>query len=134
MNKKTLLAPLFAIALGGCLDTGNMLKSAPGVGEYYTFDTELMRLCQGQSRQCLELTVIVSDRLALDDVERAYGSPIKGPNYPLRLAETLLNPPQGQYEAQPQDENGRYYRLPVNPQTDAVWEALTHAFDSIYNS
>jgi len=133
MNK-LLLAPLLAVALSGCINTDNLLKPAAGVDEYYTFDSQQLRLCRGQSNNCYDLAVIVSDRLLLSPVEQAYGSQISGPNYPLQLAKTLLNPPHDEYEPQPQDEEGRYYRLPINQQTDAVWQALASAFDGLYNN
>lgn len=132
--KKTLLTPLFALALGGCIETGNLLQTAPGVGEYYTLDSERLILCQGQSNQCHRLSVIVSERRFLTPMENAYGTRISGPNYPLQLARTLITPPGGEYEAEPIGDSGRYYRLPVNRQTDAAWQALSNAFDSIYNS
>lgn len=133
MNK-LLLTPLLAVALSGCINTDNLLKPATGVDEYYTFDSQQLRLCRGQSKNCYDLAVIVSDRLQLAPVEQAYGSQISGPNYPLQLAQTLINPPHGEYQAQPQGEDGRYYRLPINQQTDAVWQALGNAFDGLYNN
>lgn len=133
MNK-IWLTPLLALALSGCINTDNLLKPAPGVDEYYTFDSQQLRLCRGESRTCHELSVIVSDRLVLKPVEQAYNSRINGPNYPMQLARLLLNPPHNEYDAQPIGDGEHTYRLPINDQTNAVWQALDTAFNNLYNN
>ncbi|MBS98194.1 MAG: hypothetical protein CMI01_05905 [Oceanospirillaceae bacterium] len=130
--KRTLLSSLALITLTGCIDSGNLLKREAGVGKYYLLDSERLMLCRGQSNDCRDLVLIASSEERMPAIEDAYGASIEPPNYPVSLARMIVNPPAQQYQAQALG-NGRYIQLPANDQTDAVWNALDGATDSIYS-
>lgn len=123
---------LLTPVLGGCLDS-KLLQRDPTIGQFYTLDSEKLTLCRGLSNQCHSLITIAYSRELLPEVERAYGSSVNGPNYPLSFAQLLMNPPGGEYKVSTVDSNGRYLRLPVNNQTDAAWNVLEEAMDQIYD-
>lgn len=130
MTRTALTAGLISLALAGC--GGDFLKQDPTVDQFYTLDSEKLQLCQGLTNSCMDLIPIASTQHLVPKIERAYGADLTGPNYPLNLARMLINPPDGSYKASPVDENGRYTRLPINEQTDTVWDVLKEAHESIY--
>ncbi len=130
--RTALTASLITLSLAGC--GGDFLKSDPTVDQFYTLDTEKLRLCQGLTNGCRDLIPIASAQHLAPKIERVYGADLTGPNYPLNLTRMMINPPGATYEASPVDENGRYVRLPINTQTDTVWDVLQEAHDSIYDN
>ncbi|SEG60919.1 hypothetical protein [Marinobacterium lutimaris] len=129
-TRTALTAGLITLSLAGC--GGDFLKQDPTVDQFYTLDSEKLMLCRGLTRECRDLIPIASAQHLAPKIERAYGTDLKGPNYPLNLTRMMINPPDGSYKASPVDENGRYIRLPINEQTDLVWDVLQEAHDSIY--
>ena len=131
---KKILLPLTAIAstalLSGCLT----LQPAPGVGEYYTLDTKKLTICMGDSHRCHTLIDFAYSQETLPPVENAYGKKVDGPNYPVEMARMMLNPPNNLYKASVKDSNGRYYKVPVNTQTNTVLRALEKASNTLYQS
>lgn len=123
---------LLLLALTGC--SANLLQDDPTVREFYRLDTQKLRLCQGLTGGCLDLSLIASGGENRPAIARAFKTEVSGPNYPLSLARLLLNPPGNEYKASVLDENGRYYKLPGNAQTDAAWQALQRSFDTLYGT
>ncbi len=123
---------LLLLTLTGC--SGSLLQRDPTVYEFYRLDTQKLRMCQGLSGGCLDLSLIAFGGENRPAIERAFNAKIAGPNYPLSLARMLLNPPGGEYQTKVIDENGRYYQLPGNAQTDATWQALQRSFDTLYDT
>ncbi|WP_432697619.1 hypothetical protein ACQUQP_04515 [Marinobacterium sp. YM272] len=130
--RTALTAGLIALSLTGC--GGDFLKQDPTVSQFYTLDTDKLLLCQGLSKSCRDLIPIASAQHLVPKIEQAYDGELTGPNYPINLARMLIDPPNGGYKASPVDENGRYVQLPINAQTDTVWDVLKQAHDSIYNN
>ncbi|MBV1788798.1 hypothetical protein KQ940_12100 [Marinobacterium sp. D7] len=135
MNKviSTLSAVLLGATLSGCIDTGDLMKQDPSVDQFYTLDKDRLLLCRGTSNQCQDLTLIASAEELMPQIERIYGGTISGPNYPVSLAKLITEPPQGQYKATPLGESGRYLQLPINRQTDSVWDTLKKARNQVYD-
>lgn len=134
MNRlyRWVLPLLLTPALGGCMDS-QLMQRDPTVDRFYSLDSETLQLCRGLSKQCHSLITIAYSRELLPKIEQAYGSEITGPNYPLSLAQLMMNPPGGEYKTSTVDSNGRYLRLPVNDQTDTAWHVLEQAFNQIYD-
>ncbi len=130
MKRLSLLAAV--LALGGCVNLSGALKEDPTADQFYTLDTRYYRFCRGETRDCQDLTSIVSVRAQLKPIERIYGRQIQGPNYPTDLARMILNPPDGSYTSTAIGDDGRYFRLPINRHTDTVWETIDQAYHSIY--
>ncbi|WP_188751293.1 hypothetical protein [Marinobacterium zhoushanense] len=114
---------LLALALGGCIDS-QLLQRDPTIGQFYTLDTERLRLCQGSSVLCHDLVIVAYSRTVLPEVEKIYGAEVRGPNYPLSFARLLMNPPGGEYQPSAVGSDSRYLRLPANELTDTAWRAL----------
>ncbi len=130
MKRLSLLAAV--LALGGCVNLSGALKEDPSADQFYTLDTRYYRFCRGETSDCQELTSIVSVRAQLKPIEQAYGRKIQGPNYPTDLARMILTPPDGSYQSEAMGDDGRYFRIPINPHTDTVWHTLDKAYQSIY--
>lgn len=129
-TRTALTAGLITLSLAGC--GGDLLKQDPTIDQFYTLDSEKLRLCQGLSNSCRDLIPFASALHLIPKIERGYDTDLKGPNYPLSLARLMIDPPNGDYKVSPVDENGRYLRLPINEQTDLVWDVLQEAHESIY--
>jgi len=123
---------LLGAMLAGCMGSSGLQRD-PTVDQFYTLNKERLLLCRGTSSQCQDLILIASAQEFLPPIERAYGTEVRGPNYPLSLAKLLMEPPQGQYEATPIGDSGRIVQLPINRLTDSVWQALKKARNTIYD-
>ena len=119
--------------LSGCIKTENLLQRDPTANQYYKLDSQDLRLCRGESRDCYALAHIVSAREKLRPMEAKFGQRVRGPNYPVNFARMLINPPADSYSVK-QLEGGRYYQLPVNDYTDSAWNALNQVHKAYYEN
>lgn len=137
MNKLTLrmlgITLLMAVFLSGCIKTQNLLQRDPTANAYYKLDSRDLRLCKGETTRCFAFAPIVSARTLLRPMETQYGQRVSGPNYPVNFARMLLNPPNDSYTAEQQDD-GRFYHLPVNEYTDSAWTVLEDVYKAYYDN
>ncbi|KEA64389.1 hypothetical protein ADIMK_1635 [Marinobacterium lacunae] len=129
--KRWALPLLLSLSVTGCIDS-QLLQRDPTIDQFYTLDKQKLRLCRGASSSCHNLVIVAYSLTVIPEIEQAYGGEINGPNYPVQLAQLLMNPPRGEYEATALGSEDRYLRLPVNSQTDTVWHALERANKQLY--
>ncbi|WP_417581815.1 hypothetical protein [Nitrincola sp.] len=133
MLYKIAMTLILGSLLSGCIKTDNLLQRDPTANQYYKLDSQDLRLCRGESRNCYGLAHIVSAREKLSEMETMYGQRVSGPNYPVNFARMLVNPPNGSYSVK-QLEGGRFYQLPVNDYTDSAWSALSQVHKAYYEN
>ena len=128
---RVLLTSLLALLISGCISTIQESAKATDTS-YYKVDLKNYTLCRGNSRQCHNLNTILSATEYARPIEKAYKQKITGPNYRASLLRAMLNPQDKSYEAEKLTANGRFYKLPVNEKTDAVWKAMAAIHDELY--
>ncbi|MGH1461670.1 MAG: hypothetical protein ACRBB6_06515 [Neptuniibacter sp.] len=124
-----------ALSLGGCV---NMDSLTPGKGtvydtSYYLLDTKYKFMCLGNSKECRDMTKVVSSRADLKPIEEIYGKEVTGPNYPATLARIIMYPEDQSYQAQPLGSEGRFFQIPINAKTRVVWDTLTDIEVDLFN-
>lgn len=132
---KRVVIPALIALLSGCADSLSLPQNDPSAEQFYTLDTQNLQLCRGNTKNCLSLTLIAVSLERAGPIERAYNTSLKGPNYPVSLAKLLISPPNQSYSATPLSQGKTTgYRLPINAQTNSVWNVLHDAYQSIYSS
>mgnify|MGYP000049765382 CR=1 FL=1 len=130
---RKLLVLTAMLALTGCMEFTGIKPVAETDKSFYVVDTKYMFLCRGLSQDCQEMSLIASGRMYYAEIENAYGQKLRGPNYPRSLARMMMKPADGSYVAKAIDENGRYYRLPINEKTNKVWRTLGDIHRWVYS-
>ncbi|WP_415906194.1 hypothetical protein ACMXYX_15005 [Neptuniibacter sp. QD72_48] len=132
--RNAVLLLIAGLSLSGCMsmDSLSLGKSEPTETDYYLVDTKFRFICLGNTTQCRDMTKIVSSRSQLAPIEEAYGTKVKGPNYPVSLTRMLLNPADGSYTSSPAGTTGRYFKIPVNDKTQIAWDALGTIESGLY--
>lgn len=128
---------LFLVAvlgLSGCVDVNSIMpeKGQAADRSYYLVDTKFRFMCIGNTKECRDMTKIVSSRAELKPIEEAYGKSVSGPNYPVSLARMVMYPDNGSYTATPVGNDGRFFSVPVNEQTKIVWDTLTSIEEKLF--
>lgn len=127
-----------ALILSGCVNLGAMkdsISNREGADtSYYLIDAKFRFFCLGNTRQCRDMTKVVSSRSMLVPIEKAYGAKVKGPNYPVTLTRMLMTPLDGSYEATPVGSQGRYFKVPVNDKTNIAWDTLSDIENKLFDS
>jgi hypothetical protein len=129
---------LFLVAvltITGCVDMNSLIpeKGEPADKSFYLVDTKFRFICLGKTKNCQDMTKIVSSRSELKPIEEAYGKKVTGPNYPVTLARIIMYPEDGSYKAQPIGNEGRFFSIPVNERTNIVWETLNSIEQNLFN-
>ncbi len=124
------------LSLSGCVDVNSIMpeKGQAADRSYYLVDTKFRFMCMGNTKECRDMTKIVSSRAELKPIEEAYSQQVEGPNYPVSLALMLLHPINNSYQAKPIGNEGRYYSIPINEQTKIVWETLSSIEQNLFNA
>lgn len=124
-----------ALTLSGCVDVGSLMPDdkPPADTSFYLLDTRYKFFCLGTTKKCWDMTKIVSSRSELSPIEQAYGKIIKGPNYPVSLANMIMYPADGSYTTKPVGDDGRFVRVPVNEKTTTVWETLGRVENNLFS-
>ena len=130
---------LFLVAvlgLSGCMDVNSIMpeKGQAADRSYYLVDTKFRFMCMGNTKECRDMTKIVSSRAELKPIEEAYGQTVEGPNYPVSLARMAMYPVNQNYQAKPIGSEGRYYSIPINEKTKILWETLTSIEQNLFNA
>lgn len=92
---------------------------------FYLLDLKNRWYCNGNTRECLDITKIVSSRAQLLPLEKEYNQEIKGPNYPVSFIRMVMQPKDGSYKTTQVGDEGRYHKVPKNDKTDLVWSTLS---------
>ncbi|MBN0987053.1 hypothetical protein [Amphritea pacifica] len=129
---RVITALLITLALTGCMDSISKL-SEPVDTSYYTVDLKDYEYCRGNTKQCLSMTLIGTGLPYFKPIEEAYSQKLSGKNSLKALIHMLLTSENAKYPIVKDSENGRYYRLGANKQTDTVWKTLKHIEESLYN-
>lgn len=129
------LCLIAVLGLSGCISMDSITpsKREPADTSYYLLDTKYRFFCLGNTKQCRDMTKIVSSRAELIPIEKTYGQKIAGPNYPVSLARMVMNPADGSYTSSPVGSDGRIFKIPVNDKTKVVWETLSRIEDNLFN-
>ncbi|WP_415892584.1 hypothetical protein ACMXYN_15315 [Neptuniibacter sp. PT8_73] len=132
--RNAVLLLIAGLSLSGCMsmDSLSLGKSEPTETDYYLIDTKFRFFCLGNTKQCRDMTKVVSSRAQLKPIEEAYGMPVKGPNYPVSLTRMLMNPADGSYKSTPVGDTGRYFKIPVNDKTLTAWNTLSDIEKDLY--
>ena len=122
------------IGLNGCISMDAITPSFKTESDtsYYLIDTKFRFFCEGNTKQCQDMTKIVSSRAELQPIEAVYDTPIKAPNYPVSLMHIIMNPKDGSYKAAPVGNEGRYFKVPKNEKTKVVWATLSRITEGLY--
>ncbi len=125
---------LVSLGLSGCVEMKSLISEEdhPSDQSYFIVDTKFRFLCLGNSKDCKDMTKIVSARAQLSPIEEAYGKKITGPNYPISLTRMVLYPEDQSYKAIPIGNDGRFHSVPVTPRTMIVWDTLTAIEDELF--
>jgi hypothetical protein len=131
---RTAIVLTTALTLTGCVDVGSLMPEdkAPSDTSFYLLDTRYKFFCLGTTKKCWDMTKIVSSRNELRPIEQAYGKEVKGPNYPVTLANMIMYPADGSYTTKPIGDDGRYVRVPINDKTRIVWETLGNIEENLF--
>lgn len=123
-----------SIALSGCVNVNSLVpEERQSVGHnYFLIDTKFRLFCRSDSKNCKDMTKIVSARAQLQPIETAYGKAVTGPNYPISLSRMIMQPEDGHYNAKPIGDDGRFFSIPVTPRTQLVWDTLSSIEEELY--
>lgn len=122
------------LILNGCMGIGSTTESEKSDTGYYLIDTKKRFFCIGNTSKCWNMTRIVSSRAKLAPIESAYNKKITGPNYPVSLILTIMNPDDKSYKAEAINDEGRYFRIPINKKTRTVKNTLESIDNGMYGS
>ena len=80
------------------------------------------------------MTKVVSSRAQLRPIESAYGTKVKGPNYPVSLMRMIMNPADQSYKSVPVGDDGRFFKVPINDKTQVAWDTLSNIESNLFNA